>query len=1149
MALQFILGGAGSGKTTYLLQRLIRESMDAPEKKFILIVPEQFTVQATRELVRRHPRGGILSIDVLSFKRLAYRVFEETGTRTGEVLTETGKNLILRLVAGREKDSLEVMRGRLDQPGYISQIKSILSELDQYAISDDDLDMMIALAKGSPQLYYKLRDLRTLRLGSASFRRDRFITGEELLNVFAGAAPASEMLKGSVLFFDGFTGFTPVQMNALRAMIPLAEHVCISLTADPDQNMYGRILPHELFALSRKTVQAVTDLCRSLHVPVEEPVLLRGDGNGRFREGSGLSFIEKNLFRTGRKTGSLSSPAEDTVLLSCASPMQEVISAAVRIRELVRDGKMRYSEIALIAGSLPDYENHIRRVFDAYDIPVFIDRTMQVTGNPCLSFIRGLLGIIRDQFSYESMFAFLRTGCSLIDRDTVDRMENYVLAFGIRGKRRWLDPWTTVSLRFPAEEVSVCETARESLMQKLGPFAAAMTEPGRTVRDYSRALYEVMEAFDLQRQLSDLARLFSEKGEESRAREYEQIFATVAGQLDELVFLLGDEKISRREYEKILEAGFSDARIGLTPPTLDEVHAGDLQRTRLGSIRALFFLGLNDGWVPASQGSTGLLSPIERELLEKEGFELSPGERENSYLQRFYLYLALTRPSEKLYLSFCRSGSDGKGKRPSYAAGLLSRMLCLNVEDGDIRDTLEGAATLRTGTSYLASKLCGATETWGEEDPELMELLREYLSEDAYRERVLHLMDAARGGSAARNAKLSGQMAELLYGKDLQGSVSRLELFAKCPFSHYAQYGLKLREREIFQVRMADMGNLMHTVFERYAKLLKSQGIRWTDPDAEQRDRMVDECIDQAVQMYGEKLFTDTARNRFLVLKMRRIMKRAIRTVTEQIGAGAFEPVSFELPFHETGDLRAAVIPLSPGSKLSLQGRIDRVDVCEREDEVFVKVVDYKSGNTTFDLGAFFYGLQLQLVIYLQAAVEMESKADPGKKAVPAGILYSPVKDPFFRTEAAPDEEQLRNGLLKALRPSGLVNGREEIVEAMDRNFTGASLVIPVQRTSKGAVGNRSKVATTEQFEGLGRFAREKARQLGRGILQGQIAAAPYKRKQSTACDYCEYRAVCGFDPRLPSFAYRTIRKQEDAQIWQSIMSSGEDKDDRPVDR
>ena len=1146
MALQFILGGAGSGKTTYLLQRLISESMEAPEKKFILIVPEQFTVQATRELVRKHPRGGILTIDVLSFKRLAYRVFEETGTRTGEVLTETGKNLILRLVAGREKDSLEVMRGRLDQPGYISQVKSILSELDQYAISDEDLERMIELAKGSPQLFYKLRDLRTLRERSASFRRDRYITGEELLNVFADAAPLSDMLRGSVLFFDGFTGFTPVQMNALRAMIPLAEHVCISLTADPDQNMYGKILPHELFALSRKTVQSVTDLCRSLHVSVEEPVLLRGEGAGRFREGSGLSFIEKNLFRTGKKAAAMSSPAEDTVLLSCANPMQEVISAAVRIRELVRDGKMRYSEIALIAGSLPDYENHIRRVFDAYDIPVFIDRTMQVTGNPCLSFIRGLLGIVRDNFSYESMFAFLRTGCSLIDRDTADRLENYVLAFGIRGKRRWLSEWTAVNHRFPAEEAKVCEAARQSLMEKLEPFAAAMTEPGRTVRDYSKALYVAMEAFDLQRQLADQARSLSENGEESRAREYAQIFATIAGQLDELVFLLGDEKISRREYEKILEAGFSDARIGLTPPTLDEVHAGDLQRTRLSSIRVLFFLGLNDGWVPAAQGTSGLLSSIERELLEKEGFELAPGERENSYLQRFYLYLALTRPSEKLFLSFCRSGSDGKGKRPSYAAGLLSRMLCLTAGDGDARDTLEGAATLRTGTSYLAAKLCDVPERNGEEDPELMELLRQYLSEDAYRERVLKLLDAVpQENSADEKVKLSDEMASRLYGKDLQGSVSRLELFARCPFSHYAQYGLQLREREIFQVRMADMGNLMHAVFERYAKLLKTQGKKWTDPDAEQRDQMVDECIDQAVQTYGEKLFTDTARNRFLVLKMRRILKRAIRTVTEQIGAGSFEPVGFELPFHETGHLRAAVIELSPTAKLSLQGRIDRVDICAQEDEVFVKVVDYKSGNTAFDLDAFFYGLQLQLVIYLQAAIEMEGKADPDKKAVPAGILYSPVKDPFLKAQIVPDEEERRKGMLKALRPSGLVNERDEIIDAMDRSFSGASLMIPVERNGKGTLGKRSKVASTQQFEGLERFAREKARQLGRGILRGQIDAAPFKQKQSTACDYCSYRDVCGFDPRHPSFAYRTIRKRDPAQLWQAIMSTGEDRDDR----
>lgn len=1149
MSLQLIWGSSGSGKSHWLYSSMIREAKEHPEKRYMIIVPEQFTMQTQRELVRLHPAGGILNIDILSFQRLAFRVFEETGAGQKPVLTETGKNLLLRRVAAQEKSRLEILGSRLEKPGYISQIKSILSELTQYEISEEELEEMIRLSEKRPQLQYKLRDILTLYQGFSEYKRERFLTAEELLDVFCEAAGDSRLLKDSVLAFDGFTGFTPVQQNALKKLLTLCSKIQITVTLDPAQQPMGRIFDHELFYLSKKTIQTLFRLAEETGTRLLEPVVLTK--RHRFRSGGELEFLERHLFRYGKqkcfsenqalshKFGeSKRNEGEGISLHVSGTPMEEVAFAARTILTLVREQGFRYREIAVMAGDLPSYGNYVRKVFEEHGIPCFVDQTVQILLNPCLEFIRGAFGLLEFQFSYESVFRYLRTGFAGISRQETDQLENYVRALGIRGKYQWEQTWTRETASMVPGEAADCEEYRKRIMESLAPWLEISGRGKAPLSRYAEALYELLVSCKIQQQLKEQEQEFERKGQREKVNEYSQIYRIILDILDEAVELLGEEEISRKEFLDILEAGFEEARVGLIPPGIDQVHVGDMERTRLNQIRVLLFLGLNDGWIPARENKGGIVSDLEREFLHGSGIELSPTARENSYVQRFYLYLGLTKPAERLYLSFCRSSSDGGAMRPSYLVAVIRRMFpYLELQDENVKkDPLAQITSLKTGLPYLAESLRLLREKGGEQLRQRTgKLLALYQENEAYQSQAEALVDAA--FFVLGREKIDSLTAKALYGEVLENSVTRLEQFASCAFAHFAAYGLQLKEREEYKVRSVDIGNIFHKALELFARKLENSPYNWFTLPEEARKKFTEDSVEEAVETYGSQVFFDTERNRYGVQRIKRILNRSVWALHRQIQAGRFVPGGFEVSFASARDLKSVNIALSETERMRLKGRIDRIDVCREEDQVYVKVVDYKSGNTTFDLVALYYGLQLQLVVYLNAAMELEQRLHPGKEIVPAGIFYFRLQDPILEGTQEMTPEEINQEILKKLRPSGLVNQDPMVVERMDGNFQKNSLVIPVGKKKDGSWTAASKVAKREQLEELSSFVQEKLQNLGQNILEGWVAPNPYERKQECSCTYCQFSGLCGFDRKIPGTEFRKISELTEGEVWERLSS------------
>lgn len=1135
MSLQFIFGNSGSGKSTYLYQKIIEESMQRPDGNFIVIVPEQFTMQTQKDLVMAHPRGGIMNIDVLSFQRLAHRIFEEVGADQRSVLTETGKNLMLRKVAIREQERLKVLGSRMNRPGYVSEVKSVLSELMQYEVSDFELQEMERRTENRPLLNAKLEDLQVLYRAFLSYRRDRFLKPEEIYDVLCQVAGESALLKNSVLAFDGFAGFTPSQIRVLEELLVCCPKVYLTVTLDARESAFGKLQEHDLFAPSRRLVQAVSEAARSaarwmagndtMFLP---PVVLGKTSLPRFKKSGALFHLEQNLFRSRRQCyGRI--PEEISMHIS-KNPAAEVHFAARTISYLVREKDLRYRDIAVITGDLSSYNNYVKHIFPQYEIPAFVDETRQILLNPCLEFVRGALELVQRDYAAEAVFRCLRTGMAGFSADETDELENYVLAAGIRGHRKWKKTWEYRPAQRREEVLEKVNDYRERLVERFEPFAEKMRKKGNTLLFYATALYELLRDCEISRQLQERAAQLEADGEMGQAREYSQVYGILIRLLDEMAELLGEETMELQEFTEILEAGLSEAKVGVIPPGIDQVQVGDIRRTRLAHVKVLFFLGLNDGWVPARGNDGGIVSDMERELLKENGMELAPTARENSYIQRFYLYQNLTKPSQHLYLSWCLGSSDGVVMRPSYLVSNIRRLfpkitVCEEKEPGS---ELWQTTTRKNGMQYF---LYGLQEArMGKTEPEWKELYRTYALDDEYRERVRTLVRAA--FSRGNSRQLSFSASKKLYGEVMTNSVTRLEQFAACAFAHFAMYGLRLRERELYGVKPADLGILFHRSLELFSRRIAVSDRDWTELTEQEETILMEQCVDEVSEKYGADALHSDARSAYTINRLKRILCRSAWVLHEQLAAGSFRPSGFEVSFADAGNLETVNVSLGEHGRMHLQGRIDRIDTAQTEDAVYVKIVDYKSGMAVFDPVSFYYGLQLQLVVYLNAALEMEQRLHPERAVVPAGIFYYRMQDPVLEKEAGADETAMRERLLKKLRPDGIINEDDEVLELLDHGFSGDSLVIPAGRKKDGSLKAASKTVTPEQFQTLSRFARRKLTQLGERMLGGEVAPDPYEADGRTPCDYCDYADVCGFDRKIPGSCPHRLEPLGKDEVW-----------------
>jgi len=1120
MSLQFYFGPSGAGKSRQLYEEITRRAGENPAQNFLIIVPDQFTMQTQKDLVLLNDRGGILNIDVLSFGRLGHRILEEVGGQEIPVLDDTGKSLVLQRVAADLKEELPVLGSFLHRQGYIHEVKSAISEFMQYGIGTEDVGKLIAFAQKRGALVQKLKDLETLYKGFEEYIHGNFITTEETLDVLRHSLHKSRLLQGSVVVFDGFTGFTPIQNRVIAELMCRCREVVIALTLGEGENPYELDGEQRLFYLSKKTVADLSRLAREAGVGRKKDVFIlpREAVPHRFQDAPALRHLEKHLFRYHAQP--YEQEQQEIQMFETTTPRDEVHQTGLEICRLVREEGYAFREVAVIMGDLEGYAPYVETEFAQMEIPCFLDRTQKIVLNPMIEYINSALELYLKDFSYEAVFHYLRSGLADLTCEEVDRLENYCIRTGMKGYHSYSRLFTRKSPRMEEEALAELNALRERMMGQVEMLHLRKEEP---VKRYVEGLYDFLVSNRVQQKLAAFQARFEEEGELTRAREYAQIYRLVMELLDQVYALLGEETISLKEFADILVAGFNEIKVGTIPQNVDRVLVGDMERTRLKQVRALFFLGVNDGNIPKAASRGGIISDMDREFLRESSLELAPSPRQQMYIQRFYLYLNMTKPSERLYLSWAKVNSAGKSIRPAYLVEVVRQLYpALTVQYPQLRSPLEQIVTRREGARYLAEGLREYVEGVlpEEKEQELFTIYRVY-GEEQLKETRRVLTDAA--FLRYQESGLSRAVARALYGVQLENSVTRLETYAACAYRHFLQYGLSLKEREEFSFENVDMGNIYHTVLETFAGKLAEHGYTWFDFPEEFARETVRTVLESYAAEYGNTVLYSSARNEYAITRMGRILTRTVLTLQRQLRKGSFVPESFELSFHHADNLDSVNVALSEQEKMRLQGRIDRVDVSEDDKRIYVKVIDYKSGHRKFDLAALYYGLQLQLVVYMNAAMEMEEKKHPGKEIVPAALLYYHIDDPAIETPVELTPEEINEQIGKQLRMGGVVNSAPEIVELLDNEMEDKSDVIPVERKKDGSLSARSSVLSGEELKTVSDYVSRKIARLGREILDGTISLNPYEKGSEEACTWCSFQRVCGFDPALPGCSRRIL--------------------------
>ena len=1241
MSYSFCFGPSGSGKSHYLRKMIIERagkslsSLGKDRTKYIVIVPEQYSMQTQHELIDEDPRHVLMNVDVLSFGRLAHRVFSETGEDRRAVLDDIGKSLLLRRAASGCFSDLQILRRGIHSPGMIDEIKSVLSEFMQYGIGEEQIEEMAAFAEANKRnaLSARLMDIKKLYAAFREAKEDRYVTSEETMDLLAAAIPKAASLRGSVIIFDGFTGFTTVQYRVVTELIRCAKEVIFSFTVSTDSGPDIAVTAdggsegaeENLFYLTRKTVKDIIRIASKERLPRGKDIYFT-DGLPRFKDSPVLAHLEQNLFRypeTAFEEKKEGETDRSLQIIAAPTPREEVRRIFSRIGEIIANTGCAYRDFAIVTADLETYGDFFALEASRSGVPVYIDRTSGVFHNILIEGIRSVLQISSENFSYASVFRYLRSGLSRLSTEQVDLLENYCLANGVRGRKKWAVP-------FDAD----CEEARVRFLREVepvtGPLAVSApvlktgslpepesTDTGeitdtseiidsaisgdkmdtgagvqvdsiksvrtiarrpRTCAERTKELYEFLIRVDAQARVFSLSESFGETGDVVREKQYSQIYQKVIDLLDQIHDLTGGERISARDYLELLEAGLSQIRLGTLPQRVDRVLVGDIERTRLTQIKHLFIAGVNEGNIPRSASRGGILSDMDREFLAAGGTVLAPTPRQQMFIQRLYLYMNMTKPSETLSVSFAKVSQDGKSLRPSYLVSMLRNLFpAVSIEITDKLPQWSKTMDRSGGQSALADLLRRFVDGSGDRehfDEDFTLLYGFYTSPEVMADpAVSRAVNRLRAAALFRYrpGRLAPGVARAVYGNKVFGGISRMETGALCMLRQHMRYGLSLRERETYEFREADAGTVLHAALQRFDSLLRAEKISWKDFTEEDASRLSERALLEESANYRNLLMYKSFRDQNRLRIFQRRLLLTVETLQYQIRQGDFLPVAAELGFGgRKGELPPIRFDLGRGRELVLNGRIDRVDICEENGRRFIRIMDYKSGSRDLDPDQIRRGLQLQLITYMEA-LKRE------KDSVPSAMLYYRMFDPVINispeealtlrdsgnegsgrdsgrnltenTEEKPAgsdsdmnlhdgigegdspgkvsssmeaEEKILKEIRKKLCPTGLVYNDRESVSHLDKYFSNNSDVIPVARKKDGDFTAASRVIDPQQYEELADAAAGALCRIANCILDGDVAAAPAViDSRRTACDYCPYREACGFDIRIPGYERR----------------------------
>jgi ATP-dependent helicase/nuclease subunit B len=1223
VSLRFIYGGAGKGKSTFCLEDIEARSTQESEKPLVLLVPEQFSFQAEKNLIKVVGSTGIKNVQVLSFNRLAYRVFSEVGGITGTAMDASGKAMLIHNILQKKQEEFKVFRRASRQKGFIDNVASAITEFKKYSIGVEDLNKVKENLGEYPLLIDKITDLSLIYKEFDSTLNENYVDLDDDLTRLYSALDECNIFDGAEFWLDEFTGFTPQQYAILEKLYKKAKRVNITLPLKSSEHSKNMEEADAFYSIKSTETKLLT-LAEDTGTSLEKPIELQGNKEHKFKDNAELAFLEKNYFafpylpRTEK--------CENIKVFKGLNAYCEIEHVAKDILRLCRDENIRFNKIAVVTRDLPIYEKLIKAIFTEYDIPIFIDKKKDITSNPLIVLITSALEILSKSFSYEAVFRYLKTGLLDIEEQHIDILENFVIEAGVKGKKKWIeeDLWqgkieyyfrdyynnkakaveleknidnneakkveanieieadvkTEADIRIE-DTIKILNETREVFIKPLLELSEKLKGGNNTATKICTALFEFLENIKVYKTLEHWIDTFKSEGAQEDVTEYSKIWNLVMELLDQMVEVMGSEILPLEDFVKILSMGFSKHQMGLIPPALDGVTISSVERIKSHDISALYIIGVNDGVFPKANKEEGIFTDSDRIILKENAVEMANDTKTEIFNEQYLIYSTITIPSKYLNISYPIADYEGKTLRPSLIISRFKALFKGLREESNISAYSEGLQqTAKMQELEQMQEVSAKVPTFnglifalrryleeGHISPLWVEVYKWYQKEVQWREKSNTIFQAFDYKNEIK--MLKKEKVKQLYGDKNYFSVSRIEKYEECPFAYFVQYGLKAKPRKTFTFSSPDLGSFMHSVLDDFSKLVDKSEMKWASLDKQWCEENIASIVDkEAEQGSSGYILNSSPRYKYFTERLKRVLKRTILVIVEQMKNSGFEPFGYEVSFgFEEGDYPPIQVELSTGETVNLVGRIDRVDKLINEGEEFYRIIDYKSGNKDFKLSDVYYGLQIQLLTYLDAMLtnevnfsrennysrennnpmednnSIESDFDkdsklPEEPIFPAGILYFKIDDPVIKAKNNLDEEELEKAIMKALKMKGLLLADTKIIREMDRNIEGASLIVPASIKKDGEIGSRSSVATKEQFDMLRAHVKENLIITCEEMVSGEINIKPYKKKdaaQTTPCSYCDYTAICQFDPALKENTYKIIKDKKDKEIWELL--------------
>lgn len=1106
---QFLLGPAGSGKTFRCLAEIRRELIAAPDgPPLLLLAPKQATFQLERQLLAAPELHGYTRLHILSFERLATFVLNNLGIATRELLSEEGRVMVLRALLIRKQCELKIFRASARLTGFAQQLSLLLREFQRHQLAPARLTELSTRADAPPSLRNKLHDLALLLRAYADWLKTHELQdGNNLLDVATTALNNEGKLRPAAvaierLWLDGFAEMTPQEIELLAALLPHCREATLAFCLESEPQAQPSWLSTwsvvaSTFRHCHSRLAALDDCQISIETLPSKPA------QGRFANCEPLRQLEAHWSRPPAPAASAVAADSAIQLITCADAEAEVVYAAREILRHVRAGG-RFRECAIILRSLDSHQAALERTLRRYKIPFFLDTRESVAHHPLAELTRFALRTLAFNWRPDDWFGALKTGLALAAEPDIDWLENLALARGWEGGI-WQKP-------IPIADNESLAARVESLRQKLvPPFLTLAKHTANSVSgtELSAALRSFWRELDVETKINNWSSTALTTNER-QAQIHKTVLTQMASWLDNLEHAFATESLSLRDWLPIVEAGLAGLTVGVVPPALDQVLIGAIDRSRNPEIKLACILGLNEGLFPAPPESGRLLTDADRTGLERQDVYLGPSHRQRLGHERYFGYIAVTRSSQRLVLT--RAARDAKDQplNPSPFFEHLKRL---------------------TGSSEQT--FAGSDQWWqSEHDSELAApLLRSPEASELLRLPALQpLLQKWRQVQAATSSRLSPAAVEKLFTPELKSSVSRLEEFAACPFKFFAASGLRLQERKEFQFDDRDKGSFHHEVLEEFHRCVLASGRRWRDLTPTEAANLVAVIATELLPQFENGKFVRDGASRFTGDLLVARLKQLIALLIAWMPQYDFDPVVCEIAFNDAeGALPAWRFELGAGRALKLVGRIDRVDLFKCSDQTALAVVmDYKSRVRKLDPVKFHHGLELQLLSYLGVLNQLRDpeKLFGVKSITPAGVFYVPLNG--GATKTSPDRAEILAANDDDRRAAYQHSGRflaSELPHFDNRNVSKGDQFKYAKVKSGDFAKRGNEALPAPEFNALREKVEGHLRDYGARIFIGEAEVSPYRIGPHTACDYCDFRPVCRFDPWTQPF--RALAKPE----------------------